>query len=62
MTLIGKARRLTVVVGEDGTWHGKPLYSEIVHLAHAAGLAGASVFRGVVGYVGRGPGAGTDAS
>jgi hypothetical protein len=50
MTLTGPARRLTIVVGEDDTWHGKPLYTEIVHRAHAAGLAGASVFRGIEGY------------
>jgi uncharacterized protein len=50
MTLTGPARRLTIVVGEDDTWHGKPVYTEIVHRAHAAGLAGASVFRGIEGY------------
>ncbi|MFF7795488.1 DUF190 domain-containing protein [Streptomyces sp. NPDC007991] len=48
--LTGRALRLTVVVGENDTWHHKPLYSEIVHRAHAAGLAGASVFRGVEGF------------
>ncbi|MGH8867871.1 MAG: DUF190 domain-containing protein [Actinomycetes bacterium] len=42
--------RLTVHVDEDDTWHGKPLASEIVHRAHAAGLAGASVFHGVEGF------------
>lgn len=46
----GRALRLTVYIGEDDTWHHKPLYSEIVHRAHAAGLAGASVFRGVEGF------------
>jgi PII-like signaling protein len=50
MTLSGPARRLTVIVGEDDVWHHKPLYSEIVHRAHEAGLAGASVFRGLEGY------------
>jgi PII-like signaling protein len=50
MTLSGAARRLTIVIGEDDTYHGKPLYTEIVHRAHAAGLAGASVFRGIEGY------------
>jgi uncharacterized protein len=50
MTLSGPARRLTVIVGEDDVWHHKPLYSEIVHRAHQAGLAGASVFRGLEGY------------
>ena len=46
----GRALRLTVFVGENDTWHHRPLYSEIVHRAHAAGLAGASVFRGVEGF------------
>jgi uncharacterized protein len=44
------ALRLTIFIGEDDQWHHKPLYTEIVHRAHAAGLAGASVFRGVEGY------------
>ncbi|GII82388.1 UPF0166 protein [Sphaerisporangium siamense] len=46
----GAALRLTVLVGETDQWHHRPLYHEIVHRAHAAGLAGASVFRGVEGY------------
>lgn len=46
----GTALRLTVFVGENDTWRHRPLYSEIVHRAHAAGLAGASVFRGIEGY------------
>jgi PII-like signaling protein len=46
----GRALRLTVLVGEHDTWHRKPLYSEIVHRARAAGLAGASVFRGIEGF------------
>lgn len=50
MKLQGTARRLTIFVGEDDQWHGKPLYTEIVHRAHAAGLAGASVLRGIEGY------------
>ncbi|UUU19919.1 DUF190 domain-containing protein [Streptomyces sp. DSM 40750] len=48
--LTGPALRLTVLIGEHDTWHHKPLYSEIVHRAHAAGLAGASVFRGIEGF------------
>ncbi|MGI5373128.1 DUF190 domain-containing protein [Streptomyces sp. CA-251387] len=48
--LTGRALRVTVFIGENDTWHHKPLYAEIVHRAHAAGLAGASVFRGVEGF------------
>ena len=50
MTIQGTARRLTVYIGEDDTWNHRPLYTEIVHRAHAAGLAGASVLRGIEGY------------
>jgi len=48
--MTGSALRLTVFVGENDIWHHRPLYSEIVHRAHAAGLAGASVFRGIEGF------------
>ncbi|MFF8368672.1 DUF190 domain-containing protein [Streptomyces lydicus] len=44
------ALRLTVLVGEQDVWHHRPLYAEIVHRARAAGLAGASVFRGIEGF------------
>jgi uncharacterized protein len=50
MRLEGPALRLTIFVGEDDQWHHRPLYTEIVHRAHQAGLAGASVFRGVEGF------------
>ncbi|MGW4031837.1 DUF190 domain-containing protein [Streptomyces sp. NPDC004838] len=48
--LTGRALRVTIFIGENDTWHRKPLFSEIVHRAHKAGLAGASVFRGIEGF------------
>lgn len=50
MKLQGPAMRLTVFVGESDQWHHRPVYTEVVHRAHAAGLAGASVMRGIEGY------------
>lgn len=50
MKLQGPAMRLTIYVGESDQWHHRPLYTEIVHRAHAAGLAGASVMRGIEGF------------
>jgi PII-like signaling protein len=41
---------MTIFVDDTDTWHHKPLFTEIVHRAHEAGLAGATVFRGVEGF------------
>ncbi len=49
-TLTGPATRLTVLIKESDQWRHRPLYTEIVHRAHQAGLAGASVFRGIEGF------------
>ncbi|MFC4055204.1 DUF190 domain-containing protein [Actinomadura syzygii] len=50
MKLHGSALRLTVLIGEDDQWRHRPLYHEIVHRAHEAGLAGATVLRGYEGF------------
>jgi len=50
MNITGPALRLTVYLGESDQWHRHPTFVEIVHRAHAARLAGASVFRGIEGY------------
>jgi uncharacterized protein len=49
-SLNGPALRVTVFIGEDDRHHHRRLSTEIVHRAHAAGLAGASVVRGVEGF------------
>jgi PII-like signaling protein len=46
----GPASRLTIFIDEADQWHHRPLYTEIVHRAHAAGLAGATVLRGFEGF------------
>ncbi|MFF5204738.1 DUF190 domain-containing protein [Streptosporangium sp. NPDC000396] len=52
MNLSGRATRLTIIVDDTDTWHHRPMYTEIVHRAHAAGLSGASVFHGIEGFGG----------
>lgn len=48
--LVGRAVRLTVILGEDDTWHHRPVYSELVVRAREAGIAGATVTRGLEGF------------
>jgi PII-like signaling protein len=50
MRLQGSALRLTVFVGESDHWHHHSLAHEIVERARKAGLAGATVMRGVEGF------------
>lgn len=50
MKLEGHQKRLTIFVGESDHHGHTPLAMEIVRRAHRAGLAGASVFRGVEGF------------
>jgi PII-like signaling protein len=50
MRLSGPARRLTIFIGESDRWHHHSLMSEILQRAHQAGLAGASVLRGISGF------------
>ncbi len=50
MKLEGPSRRLTVFIGEADTYQHHSLATEIVHRAQQAGLAGATVLRGVEGF------------
>ncbi|MFD1813316.1 DUF190 domain-containing protein [Rhodococcus gannanensis] len=44
------AARLSMLLGADDLWHHTPKFQEIVRRARDAGLAGASVWRGIEGY------------
>jgi PII-like signaling protein len=46
----GPAKMLRIYVGQDDRWEGKPLYEEIVIRLKAADVAGATVYRGAMGY------------
>ncbi|MFC4533414.1 DUF190 domain-containing protein [Sphaerisporangium dianthi] len=50
MKIEGPAVRLSIFVGESDQWRHRPLYHEIVRRAREAGLAGASVVRGIEGF------------
>ena len=50
MSITPNALRLTVLLGESDQHHHRPTFTEIVHRAHQAGLAGASVFHGFEGF------------
>ncbi len=50
MKLQGEGFLLRIFVDEVDTYKGKPLYEAIVLKARELNLAGATVFRGVMGY------------
>jgi PII-like signaling protein len=41
---------LRIFIGESDQWEGRPLYEAIVQRAREAGLAGATVIRGLEGF------------
>ena len=50
MRQLESAIRLRVFLGEDDKYKGRPLYEEIVVQAQQSRIAGATVFRGYMGY------------
>ena len=50
MALEGKAKRLSVYIGEADLYDGKPLWEALVEQARTAGCAGATVLRGYGGF------------
>ncbi|AFV76968.1 DUF190 domain-containing protein [Thermus oshimai] len=50
MGLKGEAKLLRIFIGESDRHGGRPLYEAIVLEARRMGLAGATVFKGFMGY------------
>jgi PII-like signaling protein len=50
----GPAKLLRVLIGEADKWHGEPLYEAIVKKLRMMGIAGATVYRGILGYGAKG--------
>ena len=50
MKIEGEGQLVRVFIGEADRWHGKPLYQAIVERMRKEGLAGATVWRGIMGY------------
>jgi uncharacterized protein len=48
--LAGERTLMRIHIGERDKCDGKPLYEAIVHLLRRRGLAGATVFRGIMGF------------
>ncbi len=46
----GKAKMMHIFIGESDRWHDKPLHEALVHAMRAHDLAGATVYRGILGY------------
>lgn len=48
--LRGKARMMRIYLGESDQWQGEPLYDAIVKRLRLMDIAGATVYRGILGY------------
>jgi PII-like signaling protein len=50
MTLPTEGKLLRIFVGDMDRWQGRPLYEAIVEAAKTRGLAGATVWKGCMGF------------
>lgn len=50
MKIEGRAGILKIYVGESDKVHGRPLFEEIVFEARKTGMAGATVFKGIMSF------------
>jgi PII-like signaling protein len=50
----GKAKMMRIFLGEADRWHDEPLYDAIVKRLRMLDIAGATVYRGILGYGAKG--------
>src|SRR6476620_7832698 len=50
MKIPEEGQLLRIFIGESDRWQGKPLYEAIILKARQAGIAGATMLRGMMGY------------
>jgi uncharacterized protein len=50
MTIPSEGKLLRIFVGETDRWEGRPLYEAIIESARRAGLAGATAWKGFMGF------------
>ncbi|MFN7975774.1 MAG: DUF190 domain-containing protein [Acidobacteriota bacterium] len=50
MRLVGKAKMLSIHIGSNDTWEGEPLHEAICKRALMMDVAGATAYRGIIGY------------
>jgi PII-like signaling protein len=50
----GRARLMRIYMGESDKWEGEPLYDAIVKRLRLMDIAGATVYRGILGYGAKG--------
>ena len=52
--LKGKARLMRIYMGESDKWQGEPLYDAVLKRLRLMDIAGATVYRGILGYGAKG--------
>lgn len=50
MSIPTEGKLLRIFIGESDRWHGNPLYEAIVEEARRRGLAGATAWKGFMGF------------
>ena len=50
MTLPTEGKLLRIIIGEADRWQGRPLYEAIVEEARRRGMAGATAWKGFMGF------------